>query len=948
MKSIRNALLRLILLASLTLAVFANAADETAAIETQPFSYRLAPLPTSIAPYAATWSAAPTKGGTGVRYLLVDRQISLLDATPRHYTRIVMQPLDVQAVQAAAQLYVIFNPDYQKFELHAVRVTRNGKTVDRTAQVKFELLQRETKLEQQLYDGEVSAVAILSDIRVNDIIEFERSVIGENPIFQGRFAVLAPMLGPAVAETYRLRLVHPDNRKFTLRAPAFARETTESADGQVVRSVLARNVKAFSDDQDRPAWFDPQSWVEISEYQDWKEVSRWAGELFKVNGVLAPGLARRVQEWQAAGLPPERLVADVLRWVQREIRYVGIELGVNSHLPTHPHLTYERRFGDCKDKSLLLVTLLGELGIDARPALVSAEGRRSLAVALPGPHRFDHVIVRARVDGRVYWLDPTLPPQFGSLADLGANDYGNALVIGMDQDALTAVGWPSGYANTYDVRDRFEIASFSQPADLVSELTLGQAGADRYRALRANIPKEEFDRIFHADYLRMFPTAEVVGELEVRDDQERNRLTVIRRYRIPELFGYEEGRFKFSVISPLALDILRQPEVQRRTTPFSLPYPLEARISQVISLPDNPIRDIPAPSTERTPYFNIRHSFKRDDKELRRDMQISVLKDHVPAEAMSGYVEEVQKLRSKSGLSMSVRVGQASEADRKAIRSALERFRRFDKSGSGVIKNQINAEVGRYQSTLDIDSGKLSKRHLARAYANRAINLSELDDSAAGLRDIEKAIELDGSQAEYRIAKARILSYSGRFAESLAVFEQLVNEGQSHVMQEIDLGAMGTNLLYLGRHAEAERIFGQAFDASASAGTLIYSFWQHITAGRSGGRIMSGLESRMQAHEGREWPYPVGQMFLGRLSPRELLDAAKHEDNGIERDQLAEANFYIGQKFLLEGDKAKAADYFDACLELNVTPYLEHHYSRIELKDLGERPKGFMKWLKNL
>ncbi len=446
----------------------------------------------------------------------------------------------------------------------------------------------------------------------------------------------------------------------------------------------------------------------------------------------------------------------------------------------------------------------------------------------------------------------------------------------------------------------------------------------------------------------MFPTAEVLGELEIRDDQERNRLTVTRRYRIPELFDYEQGRFKFSTISPLALDILRQPEVQRRTTPFSLPFPLEARISQVVSLPENPIRDIPPPSTERTPYFNIKHSFKRNDRELRRDMHISLLKDHVPAEAVSAYVEEVRKLRATSGLSMSIRIAAMGEADRQAIRKALQRFSRFEKSGSGVIKTQVDAEVGRRQSSLDIDSGKLSKRQLARAYANRAINHSELDDSAAGLRDIDKAIELDGTRVEYRIAKARILSYNGRFAESMSLFEQVVNEGHNHVMQEIDLGAMGTNLLYLGRYAEAERIFGQAFDVSGSAGTLIYSFWQHITAGRSGGRIMSRLESRMQSHEGREWPYPVGQMFLGRLSPSELLDAAQHEDKGIERDQLAEANFYIGQKFLLDGDKAKAADFFDACQELNVTPYLEHHFSRIELKDLGTRPKGFMKWLKNL
>jgi lipoprotein NlpI len=167
-------------------------------------------------------------------------------------------------------------------------------------------------------------------------------------------------------------------------------------------------------------------------------------------------------------------------------------------------------------------------------------------------------------------------------------------------------------------------------------------------------------------------------------------------------------------------------------------------------------------------------------------------------------------------------------------------------------------------------------------------------------------------------------------------------------MKESDLSAMGRSYLYLGRHADADRAFQQAVNASDPSGELIHSYWQHITAMRSQGKIPSRLEARMANQTGHEWPYPVGQMLLGRMSPEELLNAAKNEDKGIERDQLAEANFYLGQKFLLDGDKAKAGDYLDACRELNVTPFLEHHLARIELKEFGERPKGFMNWLKSL
>ena len=576
--------------------------------------------------------------------------------------------------------------------------------------------------------------------------------------------------------------------------------------------------------------------MEISEYRDWKDVGRWADDLFKVDGKLAPGLIHQVDAWKASGLTQGQLTAEALRWVQREIRYFGVELGVNSHLPTHPNLTYERRFGDCKDKSLLLVTLLRELGIEARPALVSMERLRGASRLLPGPQAFDHAIVRARIDGRVYWLDPTLLAQYGTLDDLGAFDYGKALVIGADADELATVGWPSGYANTYEVTDRFEVKDFRQPAELISELTLGRAAADRYRAMRANMPKEEFDRILHSSYLRLFPSATAQGEVEVKDDQARNRFTVIRRYRLPELFDYERGRLQFGANSPLALDILSGPEVPRRATPYDLPYPLEARISQVVVLPENPVRDIPPPSTERTPYFVLKSAFKRDDRELRRDTQITILKDHVPADAMLGYMEDIQKLRAKSGLSLTLRAGVMSDADRQYLNKQIQRLNRFGKSRSAALNAQIEAEVGIRQNGLDIESGKLSRRHLARAHADRSVHHDNLEDHDSALRDIDKAIELDPGQVEYVLTKARILSGTGRFAESLALFEGLEKEGNAHAMKASDLGALGRSYLYLGRHSDADRAFQQAVQASGSSGELIHSYWQHIAAMRSQGR----------------------------------------------------------------------------------------------------------------
>src|SRR3546814_9438682 len=58
--------------------------------------------------------------------------------------------------------------------------------------------------------------------------------------------------------------------------------------------------------------------------------------------------------------------------------------------------------------------LLARLGIEAEAVLANnSGGDDGLDERLPNPGMFDHVLVRARIDGKTYWLDGTLPPVAG-------------------------------------------------------------------------------------------------------------------------------------------------------------------------------------------------------------------------------------------------------------------------------------------------------------------------------------------------------------------------------------------------------------------------------------------------------------------------------------------------------------------------------------------------------
>src|SRR5690606_11023585 len=91
--------------------------------------------------------------------------------------------------------------------------------------------------------------------------------------------------------------------------------------------------------------------------------------------------------------PTERIEASV-KFVQNEIRYLGLEGGIGAYQPFPPEKVLIQRFGDCKDKSLLLATMLQNMDIQAYPALVSTYEGHTIHTRPPSPISFNHCIVQ--------------------------------------------------------------------------------------------------------------------------------------------------------------------------------------------------------------------------------------------------------------------------------------------------------------------------------------------------------------------------------------------------------------------------------------------------------------------------------------------------------------------------------------------------------------------------
>src|SRR5262249_13803445 len=153
------------------------------------------------------------------------------------------------------------------------------------------------------------------------------------------------------------------------------------------------NVTPIQVDDRTPAWFDPYPGGQLTDFLSWGDVGAWALPLYNTNPPLAAELSRQILMWRMASARQEDQILAALRFVQDEVRYLAIEIGPNSNKPNSPSVVFKRRYGDCKDKSLLLTTILNEPGIDARPALVNTQGPKRLNQFQPSPFAFDNCIV---------------------------------------------------------------------------------------------------------------------------------------------------------------------------------------------------------------------------------------------------------------------------------------------------------------------------------------------------------------------------------------------------------------------------------------------------------------------------------------------------------------------------------------------------------------------------
>ena len=240
----------------------------------------------------------------------------------------------------------------------------------------------------------------------------------------------------------------------------------------------------------------------------WDDMGKWYGGLIGGRADASPEIKQEVGVLTAGKTTPLQKMQALASFVQHDIRYVAIELGIGGFQPHAAPEVFAHRYGDCKDKATLMRSMLQEAGIESYAVIINTE-RGSVTRESPAHNGFNHLITAIKLPkgvgdgpsfatiehaklGRLLFFDPTdeMTP-FGEIrGELQAN---YALLVTHEGGELVELPQQPSAMNSIRRTGHLTLDASGKLSGAVNEVRVGDRAWSQRWALRA-VTKDE-DRV---------------------------------------------------------------------------------------------------------------------------------------------------------------------------------------------------------------------------------------------------------------------------------------------------------------------------------------------------------------------------------------------------------------------------------------------------------------------
>jgi predicted transglutaminase-like cysteine proteinase len=245
--------------------------------------------------------------------------------------------------------------------------------------------------------------------------------------------------------------------------------------------------------------FFPPGGPVLNGFKDWDGMGKWYTNLMSGRMDASAQIKQEVATLTDSKTTQLQKMQALAEFVQRDIRYVAIELGIGGWQPHPAADVFSHRYGDCKDKATLLRSMLQEIGVESYHLAIYTE-RGAITPLTPAHHGFNHAIIGIKLSegmvdrslvaviqhpklGRILFFDPTndLIP-FGQLPGYLQANYG--LLVTPDGGELVELPQQPSSMNSIQRTAKLTLDSSGTLRGDVKETRLGERASSERGRLR--------------------------------------------------------------------------------------------------------------------------------------------------------------------------------------------------------------------------------------------------------------------------------------------------------------------------------------------------------------------------------------------------------------------------------------------------------------------------------
>lgn len=802
-------------------AAFALTAS-TAAIAADALKFGDAPF--WVAPIKSPPNWKPDEG-TPIALLFNDQQVFL---EPGKRTIFSETAIKIQTAQglAAGNISVPWDPATDTVTVNKLKIRRGVQLIDVLATQQFTTIRRESNLELAMLDGRLTANIQPEGLQVGDVIEFAATIEHVDPVMKGHVEAELALWQGAPTGLGRARIVWPSATKLNLRqSDGLPKPKTSLVGDMNVSELSIEEVQPQIPPSGAPIRFHLGRTAEASDFATWSEIADLLIPLYKAAAAIPPTgpLRDEVERIRTESVDPAARVEKALALVQDRVRYVALLMGNGGYLPTSAESTWARRFGDCKAKTALLMGVLRELGIEADPVAVHSRLGDAIPGRLPMLGLFDHVLVRAKIDEKTYWLDGTRTgdktlgriqvPSFHWGLPLVANAelvpiLPEPLTMPNDEQRITINAKGGIYSPatvTIDQVFRGDTATFFNT--FYSQLAAGQR-----ELLFQELAKKQFDTIKVTKSSLQHDAA--TGELRIAITGEAKLKWDDGWYYVPSsAVGYKPDFDRTGSVNPDAPIAVSYPSFEKRQTIVHLPAGFAAR--QKIP---------PAADKEKLAGYEFERTVTIDGDSVTVNVSERSL---VPEYPFARAKADEARLRAMYDDDIYLRVPgnyQASEKDVSAMlaEKPVSAAAYLDRGLALFDRKRYDEAISDFTESLKLEPSN------AWALANRGLANVWKKDFAAATKDLQAAEAIDSENPVAARARGVMAQQQGDLPAAVDAYSKSLRKSPNN---EFALTRRGFALLSLGKADEAMKDF-DAVVAQAPSADAGYGNRAMVLAGR--------------------------------------------------------------------------------------------------------------------